>query len=228
MSLKKINLRGRSLRRLIALLGLVIGLFYLSFFLYRYRDNLSAFFNLEQQVLSLGRQFSSANAVNFCVLILLTALGSAVPFLSNAVLAVFNGVVFGPWLGLLMNLIANSLGNFLALKILSKITIIEREKSFSEKLDFLKKIDNPYLAISLGYMVPIFPTLLVNYLVIELDFPLKKWWPCVLVGVFPTSCLYAFGGDAILKRNIKRVFILLVLALLVYLLARAYINKRRA
>lgn len=228
MSLKKINLRGRSLRRLIALLGLVIGLFYLSFFLYRYRDNLSAFFNLEQQVLSLGRQFSSANAVNFCVLILLTALGSAVPFLSNAVLAVFNGVVFGPWLGLLMNLIANSLGNFLALKILSKITIIEREKSFSEKLDFLKKIDNPYLAISLGYMVPIFPTLLVNYLVIELDFPLKKWWPCVLVGVFPTSCLYAFGGDAILKGNIKRVFILLVLALLVYLLARTYINKRRA
>lgn len=227
MSFKKINLKGQSLRRLIALSGLVVGLFYLSFVLFRYRDNLNSFFNLEQQVLSLGRQFSSANAVNFCVLILLTALGSAVPFLSNAVLAVFNGVVFGPWLGLLMNLIANSLGNFLALKILSKITIIEREKSFSEKLDFLKKIANPYLAISLGYMVPIFPTLLVNYLVIELNFPLKKWLPCVLVGIFPTSCLYAFGGDAILKGNIKRLIILLLMALIVYFLVKAVVSKKR-
>ena len=105
---------------MLASLGLLIGLIYLGFFAYRFWDNLSDFFNVEKQVVSFGRQFSTANLFNFCVLILLTALGSAVPFLSNAVLAVFNGVIFGPWLGLVMNLMANSLGNFLSLKILSK------------------------------------------------------------------------------------------------------------
>ncbi|EFQ58015.1 SNARE-like domain protein [Streptococcus downei F0415] len=177
MPFKKINLKSRSLRYLLASLGLLIGLIYLGFFAYRFWDNLSDFFNVEKQVVSFGRQFSTANLFNFCVLILLTALGSAVPFLSNAVLAVFNGVVFGPWLGFVMNLLANSLGNFLSLKLLSKITITEREKSFSDKLDFLKKINNPYLAISLGYMVPVFPTLLVNYLVMEMNLPLKNGCP---------------------------------------------------
>ncbi|MFC2400370.1 MAG: VTT domain-containing protein [Streptococcus sobrinus] len=228
MPFKKINLNSRSLRHLLASLGLLIGLIYLGFFAYRYWDALSNFFNVEKQVVSFGRQFSTANIFNFCVLILLTALGSAVPFLSNAVLAVFNGVVFGPWLGLVMNLLANSLGNFLSLKILSKFNITDREKSFSDKLEVLQKIDNPYLAISLGYMVPIFPTLLVNYLVTESKLPLKKWLPCVLVGVFPTSCLYAFGGDAILKGNIKRILVLLVLGLLVYGLVKWMLNRKKA
>ncbi|MGT2894015.1 VTT domain-containing protein [Streptococcus downei] len=228
MPFKKINLKSRSLRYLLASLGLLIGLIYLGFFAYRFWDNLSDFFNVEKQVVSFGRQFSTANLFNFCVLILLTALGSAVPFLSNAVLAVFNGVVFGPWLGFVMNLLANSLGNFLSLKLLSKITITEREKSFSDKLDFLKKINNPYLAISLGYMVPVFPTLLVNYLVMEMNLPLKKWLPCVLIGVFPTSCLYAFGGDAIIKGNIKRILVLLVLTLLVYLVVKWMLKRKKA
>ncbi|MFC3932814.1 VTT domain-containing protein [Streptococcus dentapri] len=228
MNFKKIDLKDRSLRRIFSLLGILVGIIYFSFLLVRYWPIILDFINVEKQVANLGRQLSSANLVNFCVLIILTALGSAVPFLSNAVLAVFNGVVFGPGLALLMNLTANTLGNFLVLKILKLINITEREKSFSDKLDILKKMDNPYLAIILGYMLPIFPTLLVNYLITEWQLPLKKWLPCVLVGVFPTSCLYAFGGDAIINGNIKRILILIVLAVLAYLLIRNLLFRKRA
>ncbi|EFQ58038.1 hypothetical protein HMPREF9176_1958 [Streptococcus downei F0415] len=52
--------------------------------------------------------------------------------------------------------------------------------------------------------------------------------PCVLIGVFPTSCLYAFGGDAIIKGNIKRILVLLVLTLLVYLVVKWMLKRKKA
>ncbi|MGT2929535.1 TVP38/TMEM64 family protein [Streptococcus dentasini] len=227
MAFKKLELKSRSLRRILSLVGLLIGIIYFSFLLLRYWDVLLSYVNVEKQVANWGRQLSTANVINFCVLILLTALGSAIPFLSNSVLAVFNGVVFGPWIALVMNVLANTLGNFFVLRVLKIVNITEREKNFSDKMAILKQVDNPYVAVSLGYMIPVFPTLLVNYLVTEIQLPLKKWLPCVAIGIFPTSCLYAFGGDAIINGNVKRLLLLFVLAGIVYLLVRKYTIKQK-
>ncbi|MGT2626415.1 hypothetical protein [Streptococcus vicugnae] len=52
---------------------------------------------------------------------------AAIPFMSNAIFAVFNGLIYGPVIGFLMNLTANVLGNFVFVKILEMIDLKEND-----------------------------------------------------------------------------------------------------
>lgn len=222
------ELREPFLRRLLTGLAIFFAILYVGWALSRYWDVLLGLFQPKKNLTHLTQQFSHANALDFVVLTLLTALGSAVPFLSNGVLAIFNGVVFGPWLALVMNLGANILGNWIMIKVLDRIQLVGHEQKFSRQLAVLERLNQPYLATCIGYMVPIFPTLLVNYLVIKANLEPRYWLVSVAVGVFPTSCLYAFGGDAIVKGNFRLLLILLGAALLIYLIGRIAIKVFKA
>ncbi len=63
------------------------------------------------------------------------------------------------------------------------------------------------VALILGYMIPIIPSFLVNYMGVRLKMDFKKQFLCIVIGVLPTSFLYAFGGDAIFKGNDLRLII---------------------
>lgn len=73
-------------------------------------------------------QLRSKTILNFVILILLTAVTAAIPFMSNAIFAIFNGV-YGPGIGFLMNVFSNILGNFVFIKILKMIDITDSEKN---------------------------------------------------------------------------------------------------
>lgn len=48
----------------------------------------------------------------------------------------------------------------------------------------------------------------------------KNFILMVAVGMFPTSALYAFGGDALFKGNYTRLLVIVVLIVIILLLTR--------
>ena len=54
----------------------------------------------------------------------------------------------------------------------------------------------------------------------------KNFILLVAVGMFPTSALYAFGGDALFKGNYTRLLGLVVLIVIILLLTR-FVHQRR-
>lgn len=213
----KKHFRLTHLGKILSRIGLVMVLFYLLTLLYHYYPIFESF-DPSAGFRDLLKNVSEATPPNFVILIILTALGSAVPFMSNAVLAILNGVVFGPLFGLGMNLLANTLGNCLARWLLGKISI-EREEKLLQQLEHIPKSKSPMLAIIMGYMFPFVPTLAVNYYVSITNIPWKKWLPCVLIGVFPTSLIYALGGHVLILGQLKWLIVIgviLVLGLIIF------------
>lgn len=64
---------------------------------------------------------------------------------------------------------------------------------------------HPSLGMTLGFMVPVIPSVLVDYTAARLDTPANKFLSMVIVGMFPTSFIYAFGGDAIFNGDFKKL-----------------------
>ncbi|WP_424960708.1 TVP38/TMEM64 family protein [Paenilisteria rocourtiae] len=76
-------------------------------------------------------------------------------------------------------------------------------------------------------MIPILPSVIVNYTAVKLKIPLKSLLLAITLGVLPTSFLYAFGGDALLKGNTKIAILSIVCIALLVILLR-FIQKRQA
>ncbi|MCM6796805.1 VTT domain-containing protein [Levilactobacillus brevis] len=73
---------------------------------------------------------------------------------------------------------------------------------------------HPRLGLSIGYAIPMLPTVLVNYTALELRPSFATTFSCIVMGSLPVSFLYAFGGDELLSGNIKTVILAVVLVLL--------------
>ncbi len=171
------------------------------------------------------------NLLNISVLLFFTALTAAIPFMSNAIFAVFNGLIYGPVIGFLMNLTANVLGNFVFVKILEMIDLKENDtklkKHFASLKNVIDAVENQELGIMIGYMIPVIPTILINYHVAKIKLPWRRWFFYVTVGVAPSSLLYALGGDAVVAGNIKRIIVLFVVFVSITLLGSYFKRKKK-
>ena len=150
---------------------------------------------------------------------------NAIPGLSNAVICVFVGLCYGPWIGLLVNWAGNILGNCAVAALLSHVKLSHKFKQ-NKILDSLTHYRHPALGLTVGYMVPIIPSVLVNYACATMKIPRKNFILMVAVGMFPTSALYAFGGDALFKGNYTRLLVIVVLIFIILLLTR-FVHQRR-
>ncbi|MDP5864762.1 TVP38/TMEM64 family protein [Streptococcus mutans] len=224
--MKRIHVRYKQIRRFFLLLGLVIIAAYVAFVLYRYWEHWLLLSNPQKAIENFEQQFRSENLFNFLVLTVLTSLTAAIPFLSSSVLSVFNGVVFGPWIGVLMNTIGNILGHFFLIQMMSRVDLTERDSKFNHHLESLSQIKNPYLALTLGYMIPFIPSFLVDYMVLDTKIPWHRWLPCLTLGVIPTSILYAFGGHAIIAGNMKQLILIVLLALILLAIYKRFEKKK--
>ena len=81
------------------------------------------------------------------------------------------------------------------------------------------------LGLLIGYMMPMFPSFVVNYVVVQLKIPLVNALGMVILGMVPTSFLYSFGGNAVFEGKIWRALGAL-LALAALFLAVWFIKKR--
>lgn len=73
---------------------------------------------------------------------------------------------------------------------------------------------HPRLGLSIGYAVPMLPTLLVNYAAIEMKLSWRNKLICIFLGSLPVSFLYAFGGDELIFGNIKVTIIAILIVVL--------------
>ena len=138
--------------------------------------------------------------------------------MSNAIFAIFNGVVYGPYIGFGMNLLGNVLGNFIFIKLLNVVDITDSENKLKKRFSGIQALENKNYGIILGYMIPVVPTILINYHVAEEKLPWRKWLLYVTIGVAPSSLIYALGGDAVIAGNVRRLIVLGVIIALGYVL----------
>ncbi|MGT2925154.1 TVP38/TMEM64 family protein [Streptococcus caviae] len=224
--MKKRSVKYRQVSRFFLWLGLVIMAAYLAFILYQYWDRWLLLFNPQRTIKDFEQQLRSENILNFVILTLLTGLTSAIPFLSSSVLSVFNGLVFGPWLGILMNISGNVLGHFFLIQVMARIDLTEKDSRLNERLDKLAQIKNPYLALTLGYMIPFIPSFLVDYTVLDTKVPRQRWLLCLILGVTPTSVLYAFGGHALMLGDVKQLLFIVAVILVCLIIYKGFEQKK--
>lgn len=197
----------------LGILGL-IGLFYVIWINYREIIETFAAYAFDRKTLiNLLRHQGKHNAVLFMAVI---AIGSAIPGMPIAAVAVLSGVCFGRWYGFGINIAGIVIGNLLAIYILGSFPHEVRPSRFRPLADHLKNMHHPRIGLSIGYAVPMLPTLLVNYAALEMHLSLRNKATCILIGSLPVSFLYAFGGDELLFGNTKAVIIAVVLVLLLF------------
>lgn len=156
---------------------------------------------------------------------MIIALMNAIPGLSNSVVCIFVGLCYGPLIGFLINWLGNIVGNCTVAAIINRINF---SKSFKQNriLNNLMQMKHPAVGLTIGYMVPVIPSVIVNYSAVKLKMSRPTYLGMVLVGMFPTSFLYAFGGDAIFKGNLKRI-IVVAIAICVLIALVVFFQKRR-
>lgn len=159
------------------------------------------------------------------LLIILVAVLNSIPGLSNSVICIFAGICFGPMLGLLINWCGNILGNVLVYSLLSKINLPEK-LTHNKLLTQLNNSAHQKLRIIISFMVPIIPSVVVNYACSQNNMSFQQFLPLVMAGMFPTSFLYAFGGDAIFKGNMKRIAAVVILIVAVLACYKLIMRKR--
>lgn len=133
-----------------------------------------------------------------------------------AVLAVIAGVCFGHWTAFILNSVVMTVGNFIIANILPEM-LPEPKNKFSKALyGDLMKVRHPRIGIILGYAIPLFPSTVINLAAKRL---IHNRWSLLLLcwlGSLPPAWLYAFGGDAALHGNLKRVTIIIVIGLVLF------------
>lgn len=155
--------------------------------------------------------------------LVLIALFNAIPGMSNSLVCIFTGLCYGPGIGFIINWLGCILGNCIVMSLIRKIDLSEREKK-SKILTYLMNQKNPLIGLTLGYMIPIIPSILVNYAVARMNVDRKHFLTMVAIGMAPTSFIYAFGGDAIFRANLKQV-IAAAVAIVIILLATILVRK---
>lgn len=181
-----------------------------------YRDIVENFFKYafdRQTLINLLRHQGKHNTVLFMAVI---AIGSAIPGIPIAAIAILSGICFGCWLGFGINICGIVIGNLLAINILGAFPHKIKPSRFRYLADRLKNMRHPRMGLSIGYSIPMLPTLLVNYAALELKMSLKNKTLCILIGSLPVSFLYAFGGDELIFGNTKAVVIAVVILLLLF------------
>ncbi|MBP2058045.1 putative membrane protein YdjX (TVP38/TMEM64 family) [Lactobacillus colini] len=176
--------------------------------------------NTQEKLLILIRQHELRDSI---FLLGLIAILNAIPGLSNSLICILAGLCYGPWIGFLINWIGNIIGNSIILSLIEKIDFSHRFKE-NKILKFLLQQNNPLLGLSIGFMIPFIPSVLVNYACANMKLSIKKYLPIVLFGMLPTSYLYAFGGDAIFKGDMSRIIGVVIVILVLFVMAIFLVN----
>ena len=134
-----------------------------------------------------------------CVLSIMTITTTAIPVFSSSVVCIFNGACFGPCIGFLMNLCGTSLGNLCMWLFFTRYDLPKRSQRLEEFIAEIEQHKQKIYGILAGYMMPMFPSFIVNYVSVHLKLSVSTAISCIVIGMVPTSFIYAFGGNAIFE-----------------------------
>lgn len=134
--------------------------------------------------------------------VLLTVVGCVVLALPGATFALFAGMLFGPWLGILLCLIATTLGACAAF-VVGRFFLRDSLKPLAEKNPYLKKLlfeqnsNSETVVLMITRLVPLFPYNLQNFAYGLTDIHFWKYTICTFVFMLPGVSFFTIGAAGI-------------------------------
>lgn len=156
-------------------------------------------------------QFRGHGATTIAPFIALLTVVTMIPGAPNSVFAILSGVCFGGPVGFLINVAGLTIGNNAAALLTSRLEDLNKSHRESRFLQDLLETQHPRVGLAIGYSVPFVPNVLVNIAAAKLKVDRRKLAGIIFLASFPSALFYAFGGDAILNANLRRLLGLLVL-----------------
>ena len=129
---------------------------------------------------------------------LLTVVGCVVLALPGVTFAVFAGILFGPWLGTLLCLLATTVGAVLAF-LAGRFFLRDAVKPMVMKNRWLRQLlfeeagRKDVLVLAITRLVPLFPYNLQNFAYGITDIPLSTYTLCTLLFMAPGVAMFTLG-----------------------------------
>ena len=168
-------------------------------------------------------------ALLYCII---TVIGCVVLALPGVTFAVFAGVLFGPWLGTLLCLVATTLGAVAAF-LVGRFFLKDTVKPMVEKNRWLKKLlfedvgRSDVVVLMITRLVPLFPYNLQNFAYGITDMSVMTYTLGTFVFMLPGVALFTVGAAGLTAEGDRRIYFVVaaVLLALVLFLGR-FIRKR--
>lgn len=210
----------RVLKKVLLVLGVVL-LLLLFYWLYReFHTEIQLLLNPKASRALLMKEVRSHGFLTAGGLILLTALMCALPGLPTSVIGVLVGVCYGPIIGSCVNIVGNASGNLLSMTALKHLNIGGHKQSSSKWVTRISQMKHPKTGLMIAYMIPVIPSFVVNITANSLKLSIREVFLSVLIGVLPSSILYAFGGEALFHGYTKTALILVASVVVLVLLVK--------
>lgn len=86
---------------------------------------------------------------------------------------------------------------------------------------------HPKIGVMVGYMVPVIPSSVINFAPMTLNLQIRDIILSIVIGVIPSSILYACGGEALFHGYSKTALLLVASVLILTLLVVIIYKDRR-
>ena len=168
-------------------------------------------------------------ALLYCII---TVIGCVVLALPGVTFAVFAGVLFGPWLGTLLCLLATTVGAVAAF-LVGRFFLKDTVKPMVEKNRWLKKLlfedvgRSDVVVLMITRLVPLFPYNLQNFAYGITDMSVMTYTLGTFVFMLPGVALFTVGAAGLIAEGNRRICFAVAAALLALVLFLGrFIRKR--
>ena len=162
----------------------------------------------------------------------LTIIGCVVLALPGITFAVFAGLIFGPWLGTLLCLIATTIGA-IAAYIAGKFFLKDTIKPLVMKNKWLKKVlfddagRSDIVVLMITRLVPLFPYNLQNFAYGITDISLGAYSLYTFLFMIPGVALFTIGSAGIVDSGNRVLYIGIAVALFVVVMFLGWFIKKK-
>lgn len=190
-------MKKKKIRLILITLGIVLILM-VGYRLYlEYQTDIQLFLNPKASKAQLLAHIRSHGFFAGLLLVVLTAVMCAVPGIPTSVIGVIAGLSFGPFIGAGINVLGNALGNISAVFLMHRLKFLDKKTEKNHWVRSIRQMRHPKIGVMLGYMIPVIPSSMVNFAADAMKLPLQQIVMSIVIGVIPSSVLYACGGEAL-------------------------------
>ncbi|MFC4772826.1 TVP38/TMEM64 family protein [Enterococcus hermanniensis] len=215
----------KRVKTLLIVFGILLMII-LGYHLYlQYQQDIHLFIDPKTSKARFVKEVQSHGMLSALLLIGLTTMMCAVPGVPTSVVGVISGLSFGPLLGSIINILGNTIGNTIAIYCMSKFKLFDKKEQSNHWIQSITELKHPRIGLMLGYMVPVIPSSVINITAEALKLPLKEILLSIVIGVIPSSILYACGGDTLIQ-GISKPTIILVIGIIVLISLIVVIYKK--
>ncbi|WP_314063212.1 VTT domain-containing protein [uncultured Vagococcus sp.] len=163
-------------------------------------------------------------------LIGLQALQAILVVVPSAVVEILAGLCYGIWWGTLISLFGYVLGNtiiFLGVRQFKKTfgmffaSRLKESKKKNKFFDFnkIKEMEKPELLVFASYVIPGVPNGILPYMFAQTEITLSRYLISMSLASLPSTIMWTWLGDSVLKKNYAIMGIIAVVVLLILVIS---------